>query len=182
MAEVNINHTDILYNNINKIGESVDKIENTVSKENEELKNKLELMEKELEEAKASSNHWEQKYTELVHKCNQYEELLRDFDNVADRIIDNFNGIVNGIRIKYDEGFIRKNYKEMDFSSSGNVPVYIYKNETLRYISNFIATVRCYSKNNNYVTQDPVTIDRRDRKLATRVFKSIREYYKYLIS
>ena len=36
MAEVTpfTNHIDILYSNINRIGESVDKIESTVSKEN----------------------------------------------------------------------------------------------------------------------------------------------------
>ena len=181
MAEVNINHTDILYSNINRIGESINKIENIVSKENEELKEKLELMEKELEEAKVSSNHFEQKYTELVHKCNQYEEVLRDYDSISQDIIDNFNGIVNGIRIHYDEGFIRKNYKEMDFSQSGEIPVYMYKNQVMKYISNFIATVRHYSAKNNGITQDPATIDRRDRKLSTRVYKAMREYYKYRI-
>ena len=158
------------------ISDNIEEIKNSV----ESLKEEKTLREQ-LKEAQEKADYFEQKYAELVHKCNQYEELLRDFDNVVDRI-DNFNGIVNGIRVKYDEGFIRKNYKEMDFSSSENIPVYIYKNEILRYISNFIISVRSYSKNNNYTTLDPSTINPKERKLATRVFKSIREYYKYLIS
>lgn len=170
MSNVTIDQHTVISNNIEEIKNCV-----------ESLKEEKTLREQ-LKEAQERADHFEQKYTELVHKCNQYEELLRDFDNVADRIIDNFNGIVNCIRIKYDEGFIRKNYKEMDFSSSGNIPVYIYKNETLRYISNFIISVRRYSKDNNYTTSDPISIDRKERKLATRVFKSIREYYKYLVS
>lgn len=176
---MNTNHIDILYTNINRIGESVDKIENTVSKENEELKEKLRLMEKELEEAKASSNHWEQKYTDLVNRCNQYESVLRDFDDTTERIINNFNDIVCGIRIPCSEGFIRKNYKEMNFTESGELPVYIYKNEILKHISSFISAIRSYSKNNNYVTQDPITINRADRKLSTRALKALRKYYSY---
>ena len=159
MPNVTIDQHTAITNNIEEIKNSV-----------ESLKEEKTLREQ-LKEAQEKADYFEQKYAELVHKCNQYEDLLRDFDNVADRIIDNFNGIVNCIRIKYDEGFIRKNYKEMDF-----------KNETLRYISNFIISVRRYSKDNNYTTSDPISIDRKERKLATRVFKSIREYYKYLVS
>lgn len=89
MSEVSpsTNHIDTLYSNINRIGESVDKIEDKVTKENEELKEKLRLMEKELEEAKASSTNWEQKYTDLVYKCNQYESVLRDFDYTTEQIL-----------------------------------------------------------------------------------------------
>jgi len=170
MPNVTIDQHTAITNNIEEIKNSV-----------ESLKEEKTLREQ-LKEAQEKADYFEQKYAELVHKCNQYEDLLRDFDNVADRIIDNFNGIVNCIRIKYDEGFIRKNYKEMDFSSSGNIPVYIYKNETLRYIANFIISVRNYSKNNNYTALDPSTINPKERKLATRAFKSIREYYKYLVS
>ena len=171
MPNVTIDQHTVISNNIEEIKNCV-----------ESLKEEKTLREQ-LKEAQEKADYFEQKYAELVRKCNQYEDLLRDFDNVADRIIDNFNGIVNCIRIKYDEGFIRKNYKEMDFSTSGNIPVYIYKNETLRYIANFIISVRRYSKDNNYTTSDPsASIDRKERKLATRAFKSIKEYYKYLVS
>ena len=144
-----------------------------------ELKEKLKLMKKELEEAKASSNHWEQKYTDLVNRCNQYESVLRDFDDTTERIINNFNDIVCGIRIPCSEGFIRKNYKEMNFTESGELPVYIYKNEILKHISSFISAIRNYSKDYISVIQDPITINRADRKLSTRALKALRKYYSY---
>ena len=181
MAEVNLyaSHIDLLCSNINRIGESVDKIESTVSKENEELKEKLRVMEKELEEAKASSNHWEQKYTDLVHRSNQYESVLKDFDYTTEQIIDKFNDIVCGIRIPCSEGFIRKNYKEMNFTESGELPVYIYKSDILKHISSFISAIRSYSKDYIGVIQDPITINRADRKLSTRALKALRKYYSY---
>ncbi len=167
------NYIDLLYNDINEIGENIANIENLFSKDNKELREKLKLMEKELEEAKASSNNWKQKYIDLVNKYNQYESVLRDFDDTAEHIINNFNGIVCGIRITCSEGFIRKNYKEMNFTESGELPVYIYNNEILKHISSFISAIRSYGKGHNS------TIKHADRKLSKRALKALRKYYTY---
>lgn len=119
MAEVSqyTNHIDILYNNINRIGESVDKIEDVVSKENEELKEKLELMEKELEEAKASSNHWEQKYTDLVHQNNLNEATIRSFKENCRYTINYFDNIVDGCILNYNESNANADFELRDLSS-----------------------------------------------------------------
>lgn len=119
MAEVSpyTNHIDILYSNINRIGESVDKIENTVSKENEELKEKLELMEKELEEAKASSNHWEQKYTDLVHQNNLNEATIRSFKESCRYTINYFDSIVGRCILNYNESNANTDFELRDLSN-----------------------------------------------------------------
>ena len=117
MAEVNISYTDILFNNINKIGESVDKIESTVSKENEELKEKLRLMEIELEEAKESSAHWEQKYTDLVHQNNLNEATIRSFKGSCRYTINYFDDIVDGCILNYNESNVNADFELRDLSS-----------------------------------------------------------------
>ena len=117
MAEVNISYTDILFNNINKIGESVDKIESTVSKENEELKEKLRLMEIELEEAKESSAHWEQKYTDLVHQNNLNEATIRSFKGSCRYTINYFDNIVDGCILNYNESNVNADFELRDLSS-----------------------------------------------------------------
>lgn len=111
------NHVDILYSNINKIGESVDKIEDKVTKENEELKEKLELMEKELEEAKASSNHWEQKYTDLVHQNDLNEATIRSFKENCRYTINYFDNIVDGCVLNYNENKVTADFEQRDLSS-----------------------------------------------------------------
>lgn len=117
MAEVNINHIDILYSNINRIGESVDKIESVVSKENEELKEKLRLMEIELEEAKASSSHWEQKYTDLVHQNNLNEATIRSFKENCRYTINYFDDIVGGSILNYNESNVNADFELRDLSN-----------------------------------------------------------------
>lgn len=117
MAEVNISHIDILYNNINKIGESIDNIQNTVSKENEELKEKLELMKKQLEEVKASSNYWEQKYTDLVHQNNLNEATIRSFKENCRYTINYFDNIVDGCILNYNETKANADFELRDLSN-----------------------------------------------------------------
>lgn len=119
MADVTplTNHIDLLYSNINRIGESVDKIESTVSKENEELKDKLRLMEKELEEAKTSSSHWEQKYTDLVYQNNLNEATIRSFKESCKYTINYFDNVVDGCILNYNENKANADFELRDLSN-----------------------------------------------------------------
>lgn len=119
MAEVTpyTNHIDLLYSNINRIGESVDKIEDKVTKENEELKEKLRLMEKELEEAKASSTNWEQKYTDLVYQNNLNEATIRSFKESCKYTINYFDNVVDGCILNYNESKANADFELRDLSN-----------------------------------------------------------------
>ena len=119
MAEVsvNTNHIDILYNNIDRIGESIENIENKVAKENEELKEKLRLMEIELEEAKESSTHWEQKYTDLVYQNNLNEATIRSFKESCRYTINYFDDIVGRCILNYNESNANTDFEQRDLSN-----------------------------------------------------------------
>jgi hypothetical protein len=110
-------HIDLLYTNINRIGESVNKIESTVLKENEELKEKLRLMEIELEEAKESSTHWEQKYTDLVHQNNLNEATIRSFKENCRYAINYFDNIVGRCILNYNESNANTDFELRDLSN-----------------------------------------------------------------
>lgn len=173
MAEVSpyTNHIDILYNNINRIGESVDKIEDTVLKENEELKEKLRLMKKELEDLEIklqASNQEIKKYREMNSTLEKkYENLIKDNNDQhialirlktrSVDIIDAMEEIVGKLKLSYDESEIRNSFggKNFKFKSREESPsdcdaedllVCYSRDFALRHISRFLLSIKANNK------------------------------------
>lgn len=118
-------------------------------------------IEQQLEEAIQLANEYKKKYEELVHVCNQYEIVLLDFDRISESLITYFNSAVNGIRSSVKEETIRAKFKGEDFTKSKNIPVYIYRNEVIAHITDFIG----------HIWRSETRIYKKLRKLLERTYK-----------
>lgn len=173
MAEVNIvDHTKLtLYNDINRIGESINNIENTISKENEDLKEKLKLMEKELEDLETklqAANQEIEEYREMNSTLEKkYENLVKDNYDQYDAlnrlkfrsvdIIDAMEEIVGKLKLSYDESEIRNSFggKNFKFKSREESPsdcdaddllVCYSRDFALIHISRFLLSIKANNK------------------------------------